>query len=36
MSTSRSEIWPPLPYDEWQPSKETLHRYTQLAGIRLG
>jgi hypothetical protein len=26
------EIWPPLPYDEWEPTKETLHRYTQIVG----
>jgi hypothetical protein len=24
--------WPPLPYLEWHPTKETLHRYTQIVG----
>jgi hypothetical protein len=24
--------WPPLPYREWQPTKETLHRYAQIVG----
>ena len=25
-------IWPELPYREWQATKETLHRYTQIVG----
>jgi hypothetical protein len=29
---SHSEAWPPLPYAEWEPTKETLHRYTQIVG----
>lgn len=24
--------WPELPYRDWQPTKETLHRYTQIVG----
>ena len=24
--------WPPLPYGEWKPTKETLHRYAQIVG----
>ena len=24
--------WPALPYDEWKPTKETLHRYAQIVG----
>ena len=24
--------WPPLPYDAWEPTKQTLHRYTQMVG----
>lgn len=28
--------WPPLPLQEWQPTYETLHRYTQVVGkVRL-
>jgi len=27
-----SDAWPPLPYEDWTPTKETLHRYTQLVG----
>ena len=26
------DLWPPLPYEEWRPTKQTLHRYTQIAG----
>jgi hypothetical protein len=25
-------VWPPLPYHDWQPTKETLHRYAQILG----
>src|SRR3712207_4928321 len=24
--------WPPLPYREWEPTKQTLHRYCQMVG----
>jgi uncharacterized protein DUF5996 len=24
--------WPPLPYDDWRATKQTLHRYAQMAG----
>ena len=24
--------WPPLPYAEWEPTKQTVHRYTQIIG----
>jgi hypothetical protein len=27
-----SLTWPSLPYDAWSPTKETLHRYTQIVG----
>jgi hypothetical protein len=27
-----SDAWPPLPYDEWEPTKQTLHRYCQIVG----
>jgi Family of unknown function (DUF5996) len=28
--------WPPLPYADWQPTKQTLHRYAQMVGkVRL-
>lgn len=28
--------WPPLPLDEWQPTKDTLHLYAQMVGkVRL-
>ena len=27
-----SDAWPALPYEEWTPTKETLHRYAQLVG----
>jgi hypothetical protein len=30
-------VFPPLPLDEWEETKETLHRYVQIVGkIRLG
>jgi hypothetical protein len=25
-------IWPPLPYEEWKLTKQTLHRYAQIVG----
>src|SRR5215210_1422125 len=24
--------WPALPYEDWEPTKQTLHRYMQIAG----
>jgi Family of unknown function (DUF5996) len=27
-----TETWPSLPYEEWEPTKQTLHRYTQIVG----
>ena len=28
---------PPLPLDEWEATKETLHRYCQIVGkVRMG
>ena len=24
--------WPELPYDEWLPTRDTLHMYTQVVG----
>ncbi|HEU5433043.1 MAG TPA: DUF5996 family protein [Thermomicrobiales bacterium] len=29
---TRHEPWPPLPYDEWTETLETLHRWTQIVG----
>src|SRR5512139_2948766 len=26
------ELWPPLPYDEWKDTYETLHMWTQVVG----
>jgi len=31
-SSGSSVVWPPLPYHDWQPTKETLHRYAQIVG----
>ncbi|HUZ70362.1 MAG TPA: DUF5996 family protein [Candidatus Saccharimonadales bacterium] len=25
-------VWPPLPYDEWRATRDTLHMYTQVIG----
>jgi hypothetical protein len=27
-----SDEWPPLPYDEWRETRDTLHMYTQVIG----
>ncbi|HXM55943.1 MAG TPA: DUF5996 family protein, partial [Candidatus Dormibacteraeota bacterium] len=24
--------WPPLPYEEWRPTRDTLHMYAQVVG----
>jgi hypothetical protein len=29
---SSSAPWPELPYEQWEPSKQTLHRYAQMVG----
>jgi hypothetical protein len=29
---STTEAWPPLPYQDWEPTKQTLHRFVQIAG----
>ncbi|HEX3818437.1 MAG TPA: DUF5996 family protein, partial [Chthoniobacterales bacterium] len=35
-AAQRDQAWPPLPFPEWQPTAETLHMWTQIAGkIRL-
>ena len=26
------EPWPALPYEDWEPTKQTLHRYAQIVG----
>lgn len=32
----REQLWPPLPFQDWQPTAETLHMWTQIVGkIRL-
>lgn len=28
----RPDLWPPLPYADWEPTKQTLHRYAQMVG----
>jgi hypothetical protein len=28
----REERWPPLPLDEWRPTRDTLHMWTQIIG----
>src|ERR1700759_4237883 len=32
MSNSNSTDWPPLPYAEWEPTRDTLHMWTQIVG----
>jgi len=32
MSLGTLSQWPALPYAEWEPTKQTLHRYTQIVG----
>jgi hypothetical protein len=27
-----TDAWPALPYEEWEPTKQTLHRYAQIVG----
>ena len=27
-----TEAWPPLPYADWRPTKQTLHRFAQIVG----
>ena len=27
-----TDLWPPLPYEEWEPTKQTLHRFAQIVG----
>lgn len=29
---SDPEAWPPLPYADWEPTKQTFHRYCQIVG----
>jgi Family of unknown function (DUF5996) len=29
---SALDMWPPPPYEEWEPTKQTLHRYAQIIG----
>ena len=26
------DAWPGLPYEDWRPTKQTLHRYSQMVG----
>ena len=36
MAETPSNAWPPLPLEAWQPTLDTLHRWTQIVGkIRL-
>ena len=32
MTRATAAPWPPLPYREWRPTKQTLHRYAQIVG----
>jgi Family of unknown function (DUF5996) len=32
MRTPGAESWPALPYEDWRPTKETLHRFAQIVG----
>ena len=32
MSDSATQSWPRLAYEEWEPTKQTLHRYIQIVG----
>ena len=35
--STRRSVFPALPFDEWENTKETLHRYAQIVGkVRLG
>jgi len=27
-----AELWPPLPYEEWKDTYDTLHMWTQIVG----
>ncbi len=29
---ARAELWPPLPYEAWKETYETLHMWTQIVG----
>lgn len=29
---ARAELWPPLPYEAWKETRETLHMWTQIVG----
>ena len=31
-AASSSATWPALPYGDWEPTKQTLHRYAQIVG----
>jgi len=34
--SQQEEFWPPLPYEEWQDTAQTLHLWTQIVGkVRL-
>ncbi|MEA2380306.1 MAG: hypothetical protein QOH72_277 [Solirubrobacteraceae bacterium] len=32
MSAPAVESWPALPFEDWRPTKETLHRFAQIVG----
>jgi hypothetical protein len=32
MASAATGAWPPLPYEDWAPTKRTLHRYAQMVG----
>jgi len=32
MPDAAPTAWPSLPYADWEPTKQTVHRYTQIIG----
>ena len=32
MTAQTTPMWPPLPYEDWEPTKQTLHRFAQIVG----
>ena len=31
-SSVTPNVWPPLPLNEWKPTRDTLHMWTQMVG----
>jgi hypothetical protein len=32
LTVAATGAWPPLPYEAWEPTKQTLHRFAQIVG----